>query len=304
MTSRPVVPVMCQPRHGKVIHRISLKTGENLIGIGHSFPAAMQGFVKAHPGILPVVEIGRAMQIRLRTRKDVSLFTLAITVLAVLGSLVLRAMLQPDDLFERTLISGSAVAAMLAAPIAYYVGLQMLDSQCLAQALEHAVNHDSLTGASTRASFKAQVAQLPAGPKAIMLVDIDHFKAVNDRFGHQAGDTALCQFAQRLKRNCREDDLIARFGGEEFVVLLHSVSLADAQAAAERLCDKLRESPIILNGQAHRLTASFGVAPLENAAGLDHALAQADEALYRAKHAGRDRVCTSDTRTPPISEAS
>lgn len=244
------------------------------------------------------------MKIRLRTRRDVTLFAVAISLLAVFGSLALRGLLQPADVYARTLVSGSAVAAMLAAPIAYYIGLQMLDTQRLTQALEHAVNHDSLTGASTRASFEAQVAQLPSGPKAIMVVDIDHFKTVNDRFGHQAGDTALCQFALRLKRNCREDDIIARFGGEEFVVLLHNVSLADAQAAAERLCAKLREAPIILNGQAHRLTASFGVAPLVNARELDDALAKADAALYRAKNAGRDRVFTSDTKAPPFSKAS
>jgi diguanylate cyclase (GGDEF)-like protein len=295
---------MCQPRHGKVIRRFCMETGENLSRIGRGFHSATQGFVKALPAILLVVEIGGAMQIRLRTQKDVSLFAVAIAVLAVLGSLALRAILQPGDVFERTLVSGSAVAAMLAAPIAYFVGLQMLDTQRLTRELEHAVNHDSLTGASTRASFKAQVARLPPGPKAIMLVDIDHFKAVNDRFGHQAGDTALCQFALRLKRNCREDDLIARFGGEEFVVLLHNVSLVDARAAAERLCAKLREAPIVLDGQTHRLTASFGVASLETAAGLDHALAQADEALYRAKDAGRDRVCTTDIKAPPFSEAS
>lgn len=239
------------------------------------------------------------MKIRLRTQKDVVLLAVAISLIAVMGSLALRGMLQPADVFARTLVSGSAVAAMVAGPIAYYVGLQMLDTQRLAQSLEHAVNHDSLTGASTRASFKAQVAQLPSGPKAIMVVDIDHFKAVNDHFGHQAGDTALCQFALRLKRNCREDDIIARFGGEEFVVLLHDVELEAARAAAERLCAKLREAPLVLNGQAHRLTASFGVAPLADAARLDEALAQADAALYRAKNAGRDRVCCADPMRPP-----
>ena len=244
------------------------------------------------------------MHIRLRTKRDVALFTLVITALAVLGSLALRAMLQPGDVFERTVMSGSAVAAMLAAPIAYYVGLQMLDAHRLTQALEHAVNHDSLTGASTRASFKAQMAQLAPGSKAVLLVDIDHFKAVNDRFGHQAGDTALCQFAMRLRRNCREDDIVARFGGEEFVVLLHDVEIAAAQAAAERLCAKVREAPLILDGQAHRLTASFGMAMLTDTARLDDALARADRALYRAKTEGRNRVCVADGEPPPYSAVS
>lgn len=244
------------------------------------------------------------MHIRLKTKRDVTLFTLVITALAVLGSLALRALLQPGDLFERTLLSGSAVAAMLAAPIAYYIGLQMRDAHRLTQALEHAVNHDSLTGASTRASFKAQVAQLPPGPKAVLLVDIDHFKAVNDRFGHKAGDTALCQFAMRLRRNCREDDIIARFGGEEFVVLLHDVEIEAAQAAAERLCAKIREAPLILGGQAHRLTASFGVAIWADTVQLDDALAQADTALYRAKNEGRNRVCVANSERPPYSAVS
>ena len=244
------------------------------------------------------------MHIRLRTKRDVALFTLVITALAVLGSLALRAMLQPGDVFERTVMSGSAVAAMLAAPIAYYVGLQMLDAHRLTQALEHAVNHDSLTGASTRASFKAQMAQLAPGSKSVLLVDIVHFKAVNDRFGHQAGDTALCQFAMRLRRNCREDDIVARFGGEEFVVLLHDVEIAAAQAAAERLCAKVREAPLILDGQAHRLTASFGMAMLTDTARLDDALARADRALYRAKTEGRNRVCVADGEPPPYSAVS
>ncbi len=140
------------------------------------------------------------MRISLETRTDVSLFALAITGIAVLGSMALRRVLQPAVVFEATMISGSVVAAMLALPIAYVIGLQMLASQRLSRKLEHAVNHDSLTGAATRACFKAQVAKLPPGPKAILLVDIDHFKAVNDRFGHQAGDSALRQFALRLRR--------------------------------------------------------------------------------------------------------
>jgi diguanylate cyclase len=234
------------------------------------------------------------MNIRLRTKRDVSLFAVVITVLVVLGSLALRSVLQPDDIFARTLVSGSAVAALLAAPLAYFIGLQMFDTHRLARDLEHAVNHDSLTGASTRAGFEAQVAQLLPGPKAVMLVDIDHFKSVNDRFGHQVGDVALCQFALRIMRNCREDDIIARFGGEEFVVLLHDLEFGAACAAADRLCAKLREVPFVLNGQPYHLTASFGVAPLNDAAGLSDALAQADAALYRAKNSGRDRVCCAD----------
>jgi len=244
------------------------------------------------------------MQLRLSTRNDVRLFTASVVVAMVCGSVLLNFMIMPPDLMRKTMISGAVIAMMLSAPVAYFVGTRLREIHDLNQRLRQAISFDPLTGAHTRTNFHSRVAQLRRGPMSLIIADIDHFKAINDRFGHQAGDTALCQFALRLKRNCREDDIIARFGGEEFVVLLHNVSLADAQAAAERLCAKLREAPIVLNGQAHHLTASFGVAPLVNARGLDDALAQADAALYRAKNAGRDRVFTSDTKAPPFSEAS
>ncbi|MBQ2260076.1 MAG: diguanylate cyclase [Loktanella sp.] len=131
---------------------------------------------------------------------------------------------------------------------------------------------------------------------AVMMIDIDHFKAINDRFGHAAGDRVLVAIAQRLRNNLRAVDLVARIGGEEFLVALPRSSAAQAQGAANRLRRMISQQPFDL-GEAHaptQVTISVGVA-LSNEAGPDQQdmlriCGLADAALYRAKSAGRDRV--------------
>jgi diguanylate cyclase (GGDEF)-like protein len=174
----------------------------------------------------------------------------------------------------------------------------MLKVHRLTTRLEHAVSHDSLTGACTRAALEEQLARMPPGPMTVILADIDHFKAFNDRFGHEAGDHALRHVAGTLIGNCREDDVVARYGGEEFAILLPRTGIADGCAVAERLCASLRRNPVDLDGQAAQVTASFGVAALSSKEELDTALRAADRALYRAKDDGRARVCTAESPSP------
>jgi diguanylate cyclase (GGDEF)-like protein len=123
------------------------------------------------------------------------------------------------------------------------------------------------------------------------MIDIDHFKAVNDRHGHDTGDRALAHVAWLMAQALGPADLPGRFGGEEFVVLLPAARLEQAQAQAERLRQRVRGQPLELDGGPLALSVSIGVAewagPDEDIARL---LARADEALYRAKHQGRDRV--------------
>ena len=128
----------------------------------------------------------------------------------------------------------------------------------------------------------------------LIVADIDHFKKVNDRHGHIAGDVALKQFANTLIRNTREDDIVSRFGGEEFVILLRGVSLQEALASAQRLCERVRSKPVFANGEEFFVTASFGVAELRSVAQIEEVFQRADLAVYRAKREGRDRVCVYD----------
>lgn len=125
----------------------------------------------------------------------------------------------------------------------------------------------------------------------VMIVDIDHFKSINDRYGHAMGDLALQKTAGLLRSALRKHDILARYGGEEFVVVLQDVSHATATATADRL-RRLIEAQIIDEQSGLSLTASFGVVWQEARAinSWDELIAIADDRLYEAKRAGRNRV--------------
>jgi diguanylate cyclase (GGDEF)-like protein len=134
-------------------------------------------------------------------------------------------------------------------------------------------------------------------PLAVAIADIDHFKNVNDTFGHLTGDAVLATIASALTALLRECDLTGRFGGEEFVILLPRTDAAEARQITQRLCEKIAQiaTPVSGGTGGHaplRVTISIGVAALEaTRRDLDELLAEADHALYQAKQAGRNQVC-------------
>lgn len=130
---------------------------------------------------------------------------------------------------------------------------------------------------------------------ALVMIDVDHFKAVNDRFGHLAGDRALRQVADVLRGRVRLADSVARYGGEEFAVVMPGASLAEAQTAAERLRAAVEAMSFSPDGgaTAHPITISLGVATRAAGASPEQLIAAADEALYVAKRGGRNRVETA-----------
>jgi diguanylate cyclase (GGDEF)-like protein len=158
---------------------------------------------------------------------------------------------------------------------------------------------DALTGLTNRRSF-LEIAERElarsrryGSPLALVLVDLDHFKHVNDRFGHLAGDQVLIGAAHALAGGLRDVDVIARHGGEEFAILLPQTELAGAREVAERSARKLAETTILVDStEPVHVTASMGVASTagSRATSLDDLLRRADAALYAAKRAGRDRV--------------
>lgn len=136
----------------------------------------------------------------------------------------------------------------------------------------------------------AERASQSGRPFAVMLLDLDRFKSVNDRWGHAAGDAVLVEVADRLQGNLRAVDLLARIGGEEFLVILPDTALAEARAAAERLCRVIEERPVALPaGGAVPVTVSIGLAIGQSPA-TEEVLGQADRALMRAKTEGRNQV--------------
>lgn len=151
---------------------------------------------------------------------------------------------------------------------------------------------DTLTGLLNRRGFLDAVRGLIAGPDAgcVVLADIDHFKGINDRFGHAAGDIALQQVARALRLGTREGDVVARIGGEEFAMFIGEAAIDRVQPLIERL--RASVANVSLPGHPGLgVTMSFGIAACRDPEeGLDGLLSRADEALYRAKTGGRDRV--------------
>lgn len=130
---------------------------------------------------------------------------------------------------------------------------------------------------------------------SVMFADLDYFKRINDGFGHATGDVVLRELAQRYLANLRTPiDWVARYGGEEFIIVLPDCGLEDAVQLAQRLRVLTQSAPVQVAGRELHLTASFGVAQFDQGESAAQLLARADAALYRAKAAGRDRVCQDD----------
>jgi len=127
-----------------------------------------------------------------------------------------------------------------------------------------------------------------------MMLDLDHFKQINDNYGHQVGDQILQEFANRCKDSVREIDLVGRYGGEEILILLPETELIPTVKIAERICSAVARTPIKASQQEISVTVSIGVAVKdENTVDLETLIARADQAMYIAKHKGRNRVAIS-----------
>ena len=135
------------------------------------------------------------------------------------------------------------------------------------------------------------------GHLALIMADLDRFKKINDQFGHPAGDEALRQVAHLLAGGCRESDTPARYGGEEFVVVAPETTVDAAAQFADRLRKSICSRPLQVLGKALDITASFGVAGHEGLQGPEDLVQAADDALYRAKSAGRNCVRTAEAPT-------
>jgi diguanylate cyclase (GGDEF)-like protein/PAS domain S-box-containing protein len=169
--------------------------------------------------------------------------------------------------------------------------------------LAHRASHDTLTGLPNRSLLLALLAEASAARDgadddralALLFLDVDRFKTVNDTLGHSTGDELLCAVADRLGSVLRPSDTLARLGGDEFTVLLPDVAPGEAELVADRLQQSL-EAPIIIDGMTFRLTMSIGVVESTEPARPADLLRWADAAMYEAKTQGRDRVCTFDER--------
>lgn len=216
----------------------------------------------------------------------------------------LRAALFPGSVTaemaaDSALNVGSSMLYMVLA-MAFHATLMALVLTRLVSELRRRSRHDSLTGLLNRRAMEEalaeqiQTSRISGEPFTVLMLDLDHFKSINDGFGHAVGDLALKHAATSLRRAMRAADRLARFGGEEFLVLLPSTRLSDGLELGERVRGDLAGAPLLHAGIKIPLSASIGVAEWAGRPeDITRLLVRADLALYRAKQQGRDRVVTA-----------
>jgi diguanylate cyclase (GGDEF)-like protein len=181
----------------------------------------------------------------------------------------------------------------------------LLQRSLMHQQLQAAARTDAKTGLLNAGAWQREAetelsrAERTHEPLAVFLIDIDHFKKVNDTYGHLVGDQVLISVASTLRNQLRDYDVVGRFGGEEFVVLLPGADTVEACRVAERLRSRVRRLAVAAEEGTVTVTISVGVS-LYRTHGQDliELLASSDLALYRAKESGRDRVCLPAVRKP------
>ena len=177
--------------------------------------------------------------------------------------------------------------------ISYYFRLASIS---LEQELEKLANTDSLTGLYNRRrmqeilEIQKSLSSRSGSNFTLIFVDIDHFKKFNDTYGHCCGDFILCEVASFMRKHLRQEDALARWGGEEFLIMLPNTDIKGARTMAEKIRKAITEERFHLAGQDFSVTMTFGLTQHEDNASIDDSLKRADDALYKGKEAGRNLV--------------
>jgi diguanylate cyclase (GGDEF)-like protein len=201
-----------------------------------------------------------------------------------------------DDVLKTLIVTGEALGLVLICAVAGELRFRDFTALILAEKkMARMARSDALTGVANRRSLEEHLGSHPSAvargrPLTVIMIDIDHFKSVNDTYGHDVGDAVLKAVAQLLLDGVRPFDLVGRWGGEEFLVICPDTQCDPGRLVAERLAALLRSTEI---DQVGRRTASFGVAQARPSDTIDSLFIKADQALYAAKSGGRDRVCVA-----------
>ena len=241
-----------------------------------------------------------ALIVFMRPRRMLLIATMTWALIAapILAYLIVHPLEMESPRGQEMLITLGPVLAVLMAYIPFQRGVERWIGtlQSERERMQALAERDGLTGLYNRRAGENLLVNLVAAPEtsdALILFDIDHFKRVNDSHGHPAGDEVLRQVARRCEALLRHDDVFARWGGEEFLVLVRGARSDGGVSVAESMRLAISAAPIAPAGV---VTASFGVARFRSHDSLASWLQRADEALYAAKSAGRDRVVGDDRR--------
>lgn len=247
--------------------------------------------------VLPEIE-GIEICRRLRSRPEGSPYTYTVLLTAKSQQLeMLEAMdAGADDFLSKPFDPPELKARLMAGKRIVELQQKLTSTN---DALQFAASHDFLTGAWNRGEIVAFLrreivrARRSSAPLGVILVDVDHFKLVNDTLGHQAGDCVLTELAKRFTGNLREYDGVGRYGGEEFLLIMPGCDLATTVRRANEIRAMVANTPVLSPSQATTVTVSMGVSMAEPSETVESLLHRTDTALYQAKHNGRNRVESS-----------
>ncbi len=242
------------------------------------------------------------MRRKIRTRRDIAIQTALVTGLSVLASVVVTVIVTTmlgTVSIAIALIPAILVPLMVAPPITYRMSVLHHRLYLQKKLVERMAAEDSLTGLANRRAFFTQaryeflLARRHRQRTSIIMCDIDHFKRINDKYGHTAGDRVIVEVAKAIREEIRESDIAARIGGEEYVIFLYDAGAADATRIAERIRARIAGEDFGRIGVPDQVTVSFGVAESPFAASVKALMDLADAKLFEAKDNGRNRVETS-----------
>ncbi len=236
-----------------------------------------------------------------RGRAKLALLTVGGTAGCVVVSVVFCGIVfrdAPAEFLRNAMFSATVLPILIGAPLFLFISLKLRDLSILNWKLATLAAHDSLTNLLNRGAFThrverrlADTSDSAAYPGALVLIDADQFKGINDTYGHDVGDLVLKAIAGALNSSLREDDIIGRVGGEEFAAFLARIDRRDAEEAAERLRASVSDleftSP---DGERLSVSISLGCAYFESATSFEALYRAADRSLYNAKALGRNRV--------------
>ncbi len=238
-----------------------------------------------------------------KTKRKTFYVATAVTLLSVSLSLLVTYVvthITQGYMDDSAIVIATIVPIIVAGPVTWVIESYrhkandaLARLQLVKDELEHQANHDTLTGILNRRSFIAGVADKTDG--VLISIDVDHFKRINDTYGHTAGDRALVQITQAISNAVRESDLFARLGGEEFAVFANDASYDNAKDLAERI--RLAVNAVDFSpeeGVHHELSVSIGSAFGSESKDFDAMVAIADQRLYYAKENGRNRAIFPD----------
>lgn len=201
-----------------------------------------------------------------------------------------------ENALRQGLISAVVLPIILAGPLFFYLTLKMRELAGANRQLAELASTDHLTKCLNRRALVLNVehAMEQSGQSAqgaLLMIDADHFKQINDSYGHDSGDAALVRIATVIRQCVRQGDIVGRVGGEEFAVMVRGVTADEAVGIAQRIRRAIENAPVEMPGGAmHRVTISIGCAPFVGKTSFREVFSVADRLLYEAKAAGRNRV--------------